>query len=135
MENGIHSVHVRCLETKPHTINTMHLAGWLGSFPDAEVADEPGQTQTHGQLPAHSSHVLDTIWYLQDSASDRAKHSTAKLSLNRQSSACILYFGLKVGVKLGCQIFLSTDVDKIIEELNANGHFVIVCLAKSFFKV
>lgn len=50
-----------------------HLASWLGSFPDAEVADEPGQGQTQGQLPAHAAHVLNTIWDLQHSAPDWAQ--------------------------------------------------------------
>lgn len=71
MQNETHSVYAQCLKSWQYTVNMMHLAGWLGSFPDAEVADEPGQSQTHGQLPAHSPHVLDTIWYLQHSASDQ----------------------------------------------------------------
>ena len=38
-----------------------YLAGRFGSLPDAEVADEPGQGQTEGQLPANTAHVLDAI--------------------------------------------------------------------------
>lgn len=70
IQNELHSA----WKSKQDTVNMMHLASWLGSFPDAEVADEPGQSQTHGQLPAHSPHVLDTIWYLQHSASEKQTH-------------------------------------------------------------
>lgn len=62
-----------CMHSKRVTFP--HLASWLGSFPDAKVADEPGQGQTHGQLPAHSPHVLNTIWYLQYPASDWAQRT------------------------------------------------------------
>lgn len=64
-----------CMHSKRKCVTSPHLASWLGSFPDAKVADEPGQGQTHGQLPAHSPHVLNTIWYLQYPASDWAQRT------------------------------------------------------------
>ena len=36
-----------------------HLACDLDALPDAEVADDPGEQETQGQLPAQASQVLD----------------------------------------------------------------------------
>lgn len=67
----IENKHTHSLNSNtPPSVAPPHLASGLGSFPDAEVADEPGQGQTQGQLPAHPTHVLNTIWDLQHSASD-----------------------------------------------------------------
>lgn len=78
--------------TETHTkqkqtwITTSHLASWLGPLPDAKVADEPGQGQTHGQLPAHSPHVLNTIWYLQYSAPVLAQKTQMIADLQMEST-------------------------------------------------
>ena len=36
-----------------------HFARGLDALPDAEVADDPGEQETQGQLPAQAAQVLD----------------------------------------------------------------------------
>lgn len=38
----------------------IHLAGRLDSFPDAEVADDPGNGQTDHQVPVQRANVMNT---------------------------------------------------------------------------
>lgn len=50
----------------PQRAPTPHLARGLDSLPDAEVAEDPGEQEAQGQLPAQTPQVLDTIGDLQD---------------------------------------------------------------------
>lgn len=36
-----------------------HLSCGFGSLPDAEVADDPGDEQTQGQVPVQRTHVVN----------------------------------------------------------------------------
>lgn len=38
---------------------TPHLASGLDPFPDAEVADDPGEQEAQGQLPTQGPQVMD----------------------------------------------------------------------------
>lgn len=44
----------------------MDLARGLDPLPDAEVADDPGEQEAQGQLPAQGPQVMDAIRDLQD---------------------------------------------------------------------
>lgn len=41
--------------------STTHFARGLDALPDAEVADDPGEQEAQGQLPAQGTQVLDAL--------------------------------------------------------------------------
>lgn len=53
-----------------------NLSRSLDSFPDAEVANDPAQEKTPGQVPADSTHLLDSTRQTQDPSPE---HSTPPL--------------------------------------------------------
>lgn len=48
-----------------------YFASGLDSFPDAEIADDPGQQEAESQLPAHSAQIVKTFCYFQCSPPER----------------------------------------------------------------
>lgn len=45
-----------------------HLACGLDALPDAEIADDPGEQEAQGQLPAQGAQVVDTRGDAQNSS-------------------------------------------------------------------
>lgn len=67
-----------------------HLSCGFGSLPDAEVAHDPGDEQTQGQVPVQGTHVVDAGGNPEHSPpAETPEHTDVSASPPRRSERCV----------------------------------------------